>query len=715
MASPLGHPSLVRRLRLRAAVVLCACFAACAAAPRLPLEARRQIFQDAWQTIGEKHFDPQMGGVDWAAVQLRYAPQVDRAETEGELLAVLQAMVGELHHSHVGVLPPDREVPVRGSVGGREVAPGSGSGPSRLPAAEPAGTNAGESAGEPGTTGLRVAWLEDKVVVTDVLPGSSAAASGVRPGTELIAVAGQPVAAVCAGARSRGGSRWTGYVPYAIAALLQGTNGSRVDLLLAAPEAPPHTVTVTRQRPEMPSLQLGNLGAVAAEFEARELEGEVLYVRFTPCFVPLQERFEQALAAHRDAKGLILDLRDNPGGLGALAMGVARHFLRDEQSLGSMRLRGAAEPLRFVVNPSPQPFAGPLVVLVNGSTGSTAEILAAGLQCLGRARVVGQTSMGAALPSVVEKIAHDWRVQAVVADFTLPDGSSVEGRGVVPDVVVVPTRAEYAAGRDPCLQVALRELAQAPRLAAATAVPAPAAAAPSAAPVAPCVMDAPMRALFERICAQPGQQRLAAAKSIRVVARLEVMGMVGPNTTTILAPGRVHSLGTLPGTGELLQVCDGTRGWSRNSFEGLRELTGEELAVLRRSARLDASAWTEQFAGLELLEQKQDGDRECFVVRQTPREGEGQPVVLHIDAGTLQTYRVAATLRSRMGATSVVTELSEFTDFDGVVVAKRSVAKVGGTKLTTVTERVELDVPVDEALFSEPQPLAPKAAPAGRK
>ncbi|MBL8722689.1 MAG: hypothetical protein JNK49_01515 [Planctomycetes bacterium] len=700
----------IRSFRHRLAFALAALLAACATAPRLPLEARRQIFQEAWQTIGEKHFDPQMGGVDWAAVRARYAPQVDRAETEGEFLAVLQAMVAELRHSHVGVLPPDRgEVELGAGVA--VTAPAAEATPAAAtdPGADPSGAAAASR--ELGTTGLRVVWLDGKVVVAGVSAGSAAERAGVRPGEELLAVAGRPLAPVLATVGDHGG----GVVPYAIAARLQGGVGTDVELQLAAAAGPPRTVTVTRERPEMPSMQLGNLGAVPAEFEARWLDGAVLYVRFTPCFVPLQERFEQALAAHRDAKGVILDLRDNPGGLGALAMGVARHFLREEQSLGSMRMRGAEEPLRFVVNPSPLPFAGPLVVLVNRSTGSTAEILAAGLQSLGRARVVGQTSMGAALPSVVEKIAHDWRVQAVVADFTLPDGSSVEGRGVVPDVAVQPTRADYAAGRDPFLQAALRELEHAPRLAAATAAPAVAAAAPSAAPLAPCVMDAPMRALFERICAQPWNQRLAAAKSVRVVARLEVMGMSGPNTTTILAPGRVHSLGTLPGTGELLQVCDGTRGWSRNSFEGLRELVGEELAVLRRSARLDASAWAEQFAKLELLEQKQDGDRECFVVRQTPREGEGQPVVLHIDAATLQTYRVAATVRSRMGATAVVTELSEFTDFDGVVVAKRSVAKVGGTKLTTVTERVELDVPVDAALFGEPQPVAPKAAPAGRK
>ena len=83
------------------------------------------------------------------------------------------------------------------------------------------------------------------------------------------------------------------------------------------------------------------------------------------------------------------------------------------------------------------------------------------------------------------------RVQAVVADFTLPDGNSVEGRGVVPDVKVEPTRADYAAGRDPFLEVALRELGNAPRLAAAVASTAPSAVVAARVANAPRAMDAP--------------------------------------------------------------------------------------------------------------------------------------------------------------------------------------------------------------------------------
>src|SRR5262245_13164209 len=266
-------------------------------------------------------------------------------------------------------------------------------------------------------------------------------------------------------------------------------------------------------------------------------------------------------------------------------MGIARHFLQGEQALGSMHMRNQKEPLRFLVNPVDKPYRGPVIVLVNGGTGSTAEILAAGLQKLGRALVVGETSMGAALPSVVETIACSFRVQAVIADFTLPDGTSVEGTGVVPDVLVAAGRSDYAGGRDPFVEVALRELANAPVLAAA----APKASVPKAPAAArkPCEMDAEMRSLFERMCAGSRTAKLLTARTLRLTSKVDVMGMVGPSVTTIEYPDRIHNTSTMAGVGEMLQVFDGQHGWSRNPFEGVRELTTEELATLRRGARLD--------------------------------------------------------------------------------------------------------------------------------
>ena len=162
---------------------------------------------------------------------------------------------------------------------------------------------------------------------------------------------------------------------------------------------------------------------------------------------------------------VLLDLRGNPGGLGAMAMGLGGHFLDQPKSLGRMSNREGF--IDFLVNPrratadgrSVKPYAGPLVILVDPLTASTSEIFAAGLQELDRAVVIGQTSAGAALPSVAVRLPNDDVLQYAMADFVTPRGNRIEGHGVVPDVVV-PLSAELLRREpDPALAAALRWIA----------------------------------------------------------------------------------------------------------------------------------------------------------------------------------------------------------------------------------------------------------------
>src|ERR1035441_7429281 len=88
---------------------------------------------------------------------------------------------------------------------------------------------------------------------------------------------------------------------------------------------------------------------------------------------------EEAIKGCRDCRGFVLDLRGNPGGLGGLAMGVAGWFTdQSGLQLGTADLRGLT--IKFVISPRPEPFRGPLAVLMDGCSASTSEILAGGLK-----------------------------------------------------------------------------------------------------------------------------------------------------------------------------------------------------------------------------------------------------------------------------------------------------------------------------------------------
>ena len=96
-----------------------------------------------------------------------------------------------------------------------------------------------------------------------------------------------------------------------------------------------------------------------------------------------------------------------------------------------------------------------MAILTDEGSASAAEILAAGLQEAKRAIVVGDTTLGAVLPSVIEALPGGAVMQYVVADFKTPKGVALEGRGVQPDRRVVETRAALRGGRDPVLDAAL--------------------------------------------------------------------------------------------------------------------------------------------------------------------------------------------------------------------------------------------------------------------
>ena len=111
------------------------------------------------------------------------------------------------------------------------------------------------------------------------------------------------------------------------------------------------------------------------------------------------------------------------------------------------RVTGDAQPM--------EPFTGPLALIVDGQSMSSSEIFAAGLQALGRARVFGEPSGGQALPALMERLPNQDVLMYAFADFVDPNGTRIEGRGVLPDVTVPLTREDLLAGRDAALEAAL--------------------------------------------------------------------------------------------------------------------------------------------------------------------------------------------------------------------------------------------------------------------
>jgi carboxyl-terminal processing protease len=197
---------------------------------------------------------------------------------------------------------------------------------------------------------------------------------------------------------------------------------------------------------------VGNFPSQPLELEAKRGPDDIVHLRFNVFAPPLMKAIKAQLRALRPGDGLVLDLRGNPGGLSVMAPGLSGWLVARELSLGGMTLRQGY--LNFAVYPQSGAFAGPVAILIDNGSASTSEILAAGLQEAGRARVFGETSAGAALPSAFRALPTGDLFQYAVGDMKTPGGKLLEGHGVDPDEVVRNTRADLAAGRDRVLEAA---------------------------------------------------------------------------------------------------------------------------------------------------------------------------------------------------------------------------------------------------------------------
>lgn len=407
-----------------------------------------ETFDAAWELVRDTHFDPELNGVDWAAVRRDFRPRAARAADVEELREVIRSMLDRLGQSHFRLWPGDV-----------------------VDALERARSPGEEDVGTGGDPGLEVGWIDGRVLVTRV--GEAASAAGVRPGWELVAVGAHRLQEPLELLDERiAGREMALEVARLARGMLAGPPGAAVEVVLRDGDGELREVSVTRRRPQGRVMKFGNLPPIRARIDDRRLElaggTEVGLVRFNIWLPLLAPELDRAVERLRGADGMIIDLRGNPGGVGGMVMGFAGHFLDEPVSLGTLRTRDSE--LRYVANPRRvdgqgrrvEPFGGPLAILVDATTGSTSEVFAGGLQALGRARVFGQRTVGAVLPSLMDRLPNGDVLQHAFADFVTAAGDRLEGRGVVPDEPVPVTREGLLEGRDAPLEAAMSWIEEGP-------------------------------------------------------------------------------------------------------------------------------------------------------------------------------------------------------------------------------------------------------------
>lgn len=434
---------------------LCACSGPGSLSDEVPVRPRSQPvtseqalddFDAVWEIIRDQHFDPDFGGVDWNAVRAELRPQASHAQNRREVRQVIVEMLDRLGQSHFNLISKQLAGGDVGAANGEWSASGSGG------------------------VGIDIRWREGQLLITRVDPGSPAELAGVELGWTLEEVNGAPLTRVPEVLEERDPR----YIANGMRQLAQramfGSVGSEAEFLFHDLEGSSNSLLLARVRRDIRTSQFGNLPNFQLEFWTKRIsEGDQEFglIHFSNWFLPVAGPIDEGVDEFRDCDGVILDLRGNGGGALALVMGVAGHFFEDRRALGTHLQR--EQELTYRANPRlvntagerVSPISSPLAILVDETSGSASEVFAGGLQSVGRARVFGETSMGAVLPSRTSTLPSGDVLLHAFADFLTPDGTRLEGRGVVPDELVPMSRGSLADGQDPQLQAAVAWLATA--------------------------------------------------------------------------------------------------------------------------------------------------------------------------------------------------------------------------------------------------------------
>jgi carboxyl-terminal processing protease len=384
-------------------------------------------FEKIWTTIRDTHWEKKPGGLDWQAIHQEYLPRIERAESMEGARQVMRDMLARLKQTHFAIIP--------GSV------------------YEETDADGGQAGGD-GSPGIDVRVLDGHAVVMRIDPGSPAEKAGVKPGWVIVSVGGKELDAAIQKLKSDPDVHEL-MLERAVLSRLSGPVNGKLQVIFRDGADRNVTLNLGLDPPRGELSKFGNLPAMRVWVESKKI-GRTGYIAFN-MFLDLERvmgRFRDAVASCGECDGLIIDLRGNPGGIGGMAMGMAGRLIdKPGLRLGDMYMRDST--VHFVIYPQADVFKGPVAILVDASSASTSEIFAGGLKDLGRARVFGERTAAAALPSQVERLPNGDGFQYAVANYISDGGKPLEGIGVTPDVEVKLTRQALLAGQDPVVDAAL--------------------------------------------------------------------------------------------------------------------------------------------------------------------------------------------------------------------------------------------------------------------
>jgi carboxyl-terminal processing protease len=269
-----------------------------------------------------------------------------------------------------------------------------------------------------GGLGIEVTMEGGLVKVVSPIDDTPAAQAGLEPGDLITHIDGDQVLGMTlAEAVDR----------------MRGAVGTQIRLTIRRAAKEPFDVTLTRAVVKIRSVR-------------SRLEGKIGYLRISSFTEQTENGLKQEIAALSEKaggslQGIVLDLRNNPGGLLSQAVAVADSFL-DQGEIVSTRARKTEDAQRFNARPGDIANGLPIVVLINAGSASASEIVAGALQDHGRAILLGTKSFGKGSVQTIVPLTGHGAMRLTTARYYTPAGRSIQAVGIEPDIVVEQARIE---------------------------------------------------------------------------------------------------------------------------------------------------------------------------------------------------------------------------------------------------------------------------------
>jgi len=285
------------------------------------------------------------------------------------------------------------------------------------------------TSGEFGGVGMEITVENGILTVISPIEGTPADKAGIKPGDQILTIEDKPTQGMSVEEAVR---------------LLRGSRGSKVKLTIKTKDSNSvKEITLTRDIVHVKSVS------------SKSFEGNIGYAKITQFQEKTSEELREAINKLQEEnkgalKGLIMDIRNNPGGLLNQAVEVADEFL-DGGIIVSVKGRGGAHDRDYFATKNEKSHTYPLVVLINKGSASASEIVAGALQDHKRAVIVGIKTFGKGSVQTIIKLEDGSGLKLTTARFYTPGGKSIHEVGVTPDVVV----EEDKGGKDSQLDRAL--------------------------------------------------------------------------------------------------------------------------------------------------------------------------------------------------------------------------------------------------------------------